>query len=148
MSNEIAVIYTETGVGDMTVDVRQPDGSVRESGVVMDDTGHLGLYLGDSATIAAGDILIVKIGGVIVPACSGGVYQPEAVIVPASQAGVDITFIKNVIEGDAIVDTSTNPWQIVIKIKGTGTELIRKDLKNVEGGNLTNANTIVGGQLE
>ena len=148
MANEIAVVYPDTGEADVTVDVRQPDGSVRQSGIVMDDTGHLGLYLGDCATIAAGDISILKKAGVIIPACSGGVYQPESVIVPASQAGVDITFIKNVIEGDAEVDTSTSPWQIVIKIKGTASELIRKDLKSVAGVNLTSANTIVGQQTE
>jgi hypothetical protein len=60
----------------------------------------------------------------------------------------DLTFIKDIMEGDAEIDTTTTPWQMVIKKKSTSTELVRKDLKDVTGVDLTSAGTIVGQQKE
>ena len=55
-----------------------------------------------------------------------------------------IEFIKNVMEADAVVDTSANPWQLVVKHKTTGAELIRKDLKDVSGVGITSIKKIIG----
>jgi len=60
----------------------------------------------------------------------------------------EIDFIKNVLEGDAEIDTDATPWQLVVKIKGTDTELIRKDLKDASGDNVIEDSTIVGQQTE
>lgn len=60
----------------------------------------------------------------------------------------DITFLKNVIEGDMTVDTTTTPWQMVIKIKGTSTELIRKDLKTTAAADITSDASIIGQKTE
>ena len=47
-----------------------------------------------------------------------------------------VAFIKNVLEGDAYIDKVPTPWQLVVKIKGTETELIRKDLKDILDANI------------
>ena len=60
----------------------------------------------------------------------------------------DITFLRNVMEGDAKVDTTTTPWDLVVYIKDTSTELIRKKLKDVTGTNITAASSIIGQQVE
>jgi hypothetical protein len=60
----------------------------------------------------------------------------------------NVLFLKNVSEGDMTVDTTTTPWQMVIKIKGTSTELIRKDLKTTAGDDITSDASIIGQKLE
>lgn len=60
----------------------------------------------------------------------------------------DVTWIKNVLEGDVSIDVSTTPWNVVIKVKGTSTELIRKELKDVSGTDLDAITTIIGQQIE
>lgn len=60
----------------------------------------------------------------------------------------DVAFIKNVTEGDISFDKTVTPWQLVVKIKGTSTELIRKDLTDITGVDLTAINTIIGGVTE
>jgi len=59
-----------------------------------------------------------------------------------------VEFVKNVIEGDATVDTGATPWQMVITHKDTDAELIRKDLKDVSGGNIAATTTVIGQQTE
>lgn len=53
-------------------------------------------------------------------------------------------FIKNVLEGDTEIDTTADPWQIVVKNKTTQAELIRKDLKDVNGTGITSIKKIIG----
>jgi hypothetical protein len=64
----------------------------------------------------------------------------------ATQATAD--FIKNVLEADAEVDTTTTPWQLVIKHKTTGAVLIRKALKDVNGAGIISTATIIGQHKE
>lgn len=61
MADEIAVAFI-TGK-TLTVDVFQPDGTEREFGVSLTETGQGLLYLGDCATIAAGDLIVAMEGG-------------------------------------------------------------------------------------
>lgn len=63
-------------------------------------------------------------------------------------AGSYLDFLKNVAEGDAMIDTTSTPWQLVIKKKGTLTELIRKDIKDVSGNNISAVTTVIGQQTE
>ena len=60
----------------------------------------------------------------------------------ASQASADA--IRNILEGDTEIDKTATPWQIVVKNKTTGAELIRKNLKDVNGANVTGTTTVIG----
>lgn len=66
----------------------------------------------------------------------------------AGSAGARQKFISDCLEGDVSIDTSTTPWQMVVKIKGTSTELIRKDLKDINDANLTAISSIIGKRTE
>ena len=59
-----------------------------------------------------------------------------------------VDFIKDVTEGDAEIDTGATPWQLVITKKGTATELVRKDLKDKDGNNITGISTVIGQHKE
>lgn len=61
----------------------------------------------------------------------------------------EIDFIKDVMEGDSYIDKTTTPWQYVIHKKGdSGTEYIRKDLKDVDGGDITDVTVAIGKHTE
>lgn len=60
----------------------------------------------------------------------------------------NLTFIKEVTEGDATIDKSGTPWDLVIKKKSTATELIRKELKDTDGNAVTGITTVIGQQVE
>jgi len=59
-----------------------------------------------------------------------------------------VKFIQDVLEADVTVDTGTTPYQLVFKIKSTSTELIRKDLKQVDGSDFTALTQTVGQHVE
>lgn len=60
----------------------------------------------------------------------------------------DAAWLKQVAEGDTVVDTTKTPWEIVVKIKGTATELIRKKLYTATGAAVTSTTQLVGKMLE
>lgn len=74
-----------------------------------------------------------------------GVYDA---LVGGNQLPVDVAFIRSVLEGDAEVDTTVIPWQLVIKNKTTQAELIRKNLKDVTGANITSTTQVIGQHKE
>lgn len=58
-------------------------------------------------------------------------------------------WLKNVAEGDAYIDKTTTPWQLVVHKKGdANTEYIRKDLKDVNGANITSETVAIGQHKE
>ena len=57
-------------------------------------------------------------------------------------------FVANIMVGDAEIDKTTTPWQLVIKKKDGVTELFRKDLFDVDGNNITDENTPIGQHVE
>ena len=59
-----------------------------------------------------------------------------------------LILIRDIIEGDAKIDITTTPWQLVITKKGTATEVVKKDLKDVAGVNLAAITTVIGQQVE
>ncbi len=59
-----------------------------------------------------------------------------------------IAFLKNVLEGDETIDTAPTPWERVVKIKSTSTELVRKKLRDVNGNNITATSTVIGRSTE
>lgn len=72
MADEIAVSYI-TGQ-TLTADVFQPDGSVRETAISLTENATGGLYLGDCATISAGDLVVAYDSGDYI---GGQEYLPE-----------------------------------------------------------------------
>ena len=60
MADEIKFGYPETGNVNIEADVLQPDGSARDLDIVLSDTGHLGLYMGDSNLVESGDIVRIE----------------------------------------------------------------------------------------
>jgi hypothetical protein len=86
---------------------------------------------------------------------SGGYrYTAKALEEAPSGAGLTGTqntaliLIRDIMEGDATIDITTTPWQLVIKKKGTSTEVVKKDLKDVNGVNIAAVTTVIGQQLE
>ena len=81
-------------------------------------------------------------------------YTAPALVQAPSGAGLtatqdaNLTFIKDVTEGDATVDKSGTPWEWVIKKKGTATELVRKELKDTDGNDVTATSTVIGQHTE
>jgi len=59
-----------------------------------------------------------------------------------------LKFVKDVSEGDVSIETTTTPWNLVVKIKGTATELIRKELKDINDADITAISTVIGKQEE
>lgn len=72
---------------------------------------------------------------------------PSGAGLTATQDG-NLTFMREVAEGDAVIDTSGTPWQLVVTQRTSGAELIRKDLKDVAGGNVVATSTVIGQQTE
>ena len=79
MANDIKIIFPDTGQADFTADIYTPALSVRYADVVLDDTGHLGIYGDDGSVpipnLAPGDVVVVKKAGAIY---DGFEYKPEA----------------------------------------------------------------------
>lgn len=86
----------------------------------------------------------------------GGVrrFTENALEEAPSGAGLTATqntaliLIRDIMEGDATIDISTTPWQLVIKKKSTSTEVLKKNLKDVNGVNIAAVTTVIGQQLE
>lgn len=75
------------------------------------------------------------------------VFNIDKIVVSTATTSItstNIEFIKNIEEADVTIDKTTTPWQMVFKIKSTGTELARKDLSDVDGADLVAIDTIVG----
>lgn len=67
----------------------------------------------------------------------------------AAEAAEDATdWLKDFLEGDVSIDTTGTPWELVVKIKGTATELVRKKLYRVDGTPVGAESHIIGKQLE
>ena len=78
-------------------------------------------------------------------------YAIEELMVTDTDVSViasNVVTIKNILEGDVKVDTTTTPWDVVVYTKGTSTELIRKKLKDVNGADVTNIGTFLGQQVD
>jgi len=101
------------------------------------------------AFYSAGHDYAVVLAGAVVDGDSVNYLLAEFSIEHRSLAVVtDTTFIKNVLEGDTSIDTTTTPWNFVVKTKGTTTELIRKDLKDINDVNLGSISTVIGSATE
>ena len=122
MANEIKVI-ARTGQ-TITVDVFKPDGTEREFGINVTETGQGLLYLGDCATIQAGDIMVAKdSNGNIV---GGGEYKQLIAGISASSAVIETGYIGDYKENEKIhflwhtnVVTSTDGTIKVYRDDGT-----------------------------
>ena len=59
-----------------------------------------------------------------------------------------LILIRDIMEGDAVIDINTTPWQLIIKKKDTDTEVVKKNLKDINGVNLISVASVIGQQLE
>ena len=109
MANDIEIIFPDTGEADFTADIYTPALSVRYSDVVLDDTGHLGIYGDDGSVpipnLAPGDIVLVKKAGAIY---DGFEYKPESLSKLAADGW----------DGLSIVEPSGDPdgWTVPQKL--------------------------------
>lgn len=86
----------------------------------------------------------------------GGVRRYTANALEEAPSGAGLTgtqntaliLIKDIMEGDVTIDMTTTPWQLVVKLKNTATEKLRKDLKDVNGVDIAATSTIIGQVLE
>ena len=59
-----------------------------------------------------------------------------------------VTVLKNFAEGDEFIDTGTTPWNAVVTVKGTLTELARKVIRDIDGVGVTSTDTVVASEKE
>jgi hypothetical protein len=59
---------------------------------------------------------------------------------------LDLTNVKKILEADTYVDTTTTPWTLEYREKGTATVIHKKSLYQVTGANVTSSNQPVGRQ--
>lgn len=120
------------------------DARVDECDIAMTDKGG-NFYTVTFPTVAAGNYVII-----IFLQAGGSPDTTDAILGSMSISGEtgNLTFIKNVIEGDAEIDTGGSPYQLVIKIKGTATELIRKDLNDIDGNDIITEAVVIGQHKE
>jgi len=72
--------------------------------------------------------------------------------VPDSRHLIAGTSVKDILEADHYIKTSTTPWQLVLIKKGsgtlsTGTVLLTQNLKTEAGANVTSIETFIGQQV-
>lgn len=120
MSDEIKVIYLKSKT--LTADVFQPGGSNRQTGISLTENATGGLYLGDCATIQAGDIVIAYEGTTLV---GGGEYKQLVSGVGAASAVVPAGYVGDHKKNGVVyflwhttVPTSTNGTVKVYKNNG------------------------------
>lgn len=67
-------------------------------------------------------------------------------------AQASITAITDLLESSKVIDTTTDPWEVVFLRKGTGglgtgVELLRQSLSNVDGDGITSTDEVIGGSV-
>ena len=157
MANEgvIKVVYPVAGLGTLTAKILKPDDTVRDaqSAVALDDTGHVNGYTNNGAiTIVEGDSIVPYVGGVNFG--NGETYRPTLVDLNSydpptrTEATSDKVELKDIAEADTVIDTSDSAqWVLIFNKKGTSTEIMRKNLKDINGA-AVNATTAVLGARE
>lgn len=65
-----------------------------------------------------------------------------------SSITTSFSVVQKLLEADEQVDTSTSPWELVIKQRGTATELLRKRLFDSAGLGITDTDTVVARSIE
>jgi hypothetical protein len=163
MSNEIRFPYTSGST--MTFVVRRPSDSKvwYPGGLVWENHGTGGRTNADydiALTDKLGDYYVgdfptgITVAGMydVIFLNNGTFFGSQGIDWDGSarseSGGVALDFIKNVLEGDYKIDITTTPWDLVVYKKGTSTELIRKELKDIAGVNITAITTVIGQQLE
>jgi len=150
MANEFILTY---GYAGKTITAKVLRGSpltqVGDTVTLSEDVAYI--YAGDVAgtTLQDGDLIVyydteAPIGS--------EVYHPEVKVSNPDDCKADVsdlTIIKDLLEADLFIDTTQTPWEIVYIEKGTGivgvgTELMRKQLKEIDGSGITALTKVVG----
>ena len=56
---------------------------------------------------------------------------------------VVVDLVMDILEGDTEIDTAVTPWDFLVKRKGTGTELVRKEMRELDLTNITAVTQVV-----
>lgn len=140
-----APVIDFAGVGVKALNLRHWSGGV-----------HIhNMKAGDTVSLEGEGQLIINVN------CTGGTIARRGKFKVTDNANGAVTqvvdddtenneFTRNMSEADVEIDTATTPlqWQEVHKIKDTATELVRKDIKGVDGAAITSTNTVVGQKQE
>ncbi len=160
MANEgvIKVQFPIAGLGTVTAKILKPDDTVRDAqtAVALDDTGHPNIYTNPGAiTIVEGDSKVAYVGAVNV----GGETHRQALVdlnsydpptdteMLAAHATTDalVNLIKDIAEADTVIDISNSAqWVLIFNKKGTSTEIMRKNMKDINGAAVTATTAVVG----
>jgi len=107
-----------------------------------------GIYLA-SATVPEdwedGDEVQLRVTATVA-GITGNTHSPVWVLDVAAAT------IAKLLQADRLLDTSTTPWQLVLIERGTGgigvgTELLRQDLKDEDGNDISSINDFIGQQV-
>jgi len=117
------------------------------------DPANLPADAADAKTFASNAAALANDAAAFANSADNYATQNNAVVGPGGTGdcaaiATALTFVKNVSEGDWEFDTTTTPWQMVCKIKGTVTELVRKNLKDKDGANVTSISQLIGQSTE
>jgi len=150
-SSDIGMQIRSFGVGTAGLTVPQ--------GIVADITGNLSGSVGSVAGVTFGDFnttLNSAHGAGSWATATGFSTLTQADVrtaVGLASANLDAqlgaigtfcTFAVNVLEGDREIVTGTTPWTETVKIKGTGTVLMTKILRDVNGNGITSTSVVIG----
>lgn len=61
-----------------------------------------------------------------------------------SPDNANITYLRNYADADRVIDVGVSPWAEVLFLRGTGTELVRKKLRDVSGVGVLSDQTVIG----
>lgn len=129
--------------------------SVSATGTTQADVEYqltLGMDVNDSVRGGLTALPGVASGGAgSLPTTGNGANQ---IAVDGSGGLAGVTFCRDLLEADRVIDTSVVPWALVLIKRGTGAlgqsgavELLRQKLRDVQGNAVTNTNTILGQSL-
>jgi hypothetical protein len=139
-------------VGSGTGQVEIASGIVQANVVeIFDDgdaPGYLLAALNASGSIKATDTSGGALGTLANQQTIAGYLDTEVAAILAA-VDTEVASILALLQADVYVDTNVTPWDLVFMVAGSGgigvgTELMRKNLKDVNGTNLTSTATIVG----
>lgn len=90
---------------------------------------------------------ILEDTGTTLPALMAASALRNALGLASANLDTQLAALLNLLEADMFVDTTTSPWTLCIRQKGTATNLLVKNLKTVAGANITDAETAVGQEI-
>lgn len=138
-TNELQLDWTDGGRLDLILDARASQTSVNTLQTSVNDVPNNSEFNTAIGTIttaiaALNDLDATQIETIVTEVIT------DAALASASM----LTTVQKMVEADVTIDKGVVPWAVVWKERGTATELLRKRLKDVDGGNITSVSTVIG----